>query len=141
MHALCRSLAAPLFSKRSLALPPSLCPHLHASCVLYRWVVYGRAAGEYYVISDSEMRANYDHASPRPARAAAGLSRRTVERLHQQGFEEYDPCRVVWAREVTEEDMAFFRASSAPSRADEQHVVFEAWWGSAQRVEAGDFLV
>jgi len=99
------------------------------------WVVCGKAAGEYYVLTDKEFHESYEANSGReiPASAKDPQSRR----LRQQGFFEYNSKRYVWGRIVDEEDMKYFRhGAETPAFA-----YFVAPWGETMRVEKGDYLV
>jgi hypothetical protein len=99
------------------------------------WVVCGKAAGEYYVLTDKEFHESYDINSgkPIPANAKDPQSRR----LRQQGFFEYNSKRYIWGRIVDEDDMKYFRhGADTPDFA-----YFVAPWGETMRVEKGDYLV
>ena len=99
------------------------------------WVVCGRAAGEYYVLSGKEFEDCYDEGSAKPIQEN---SNPTTEWLHQQGFLEYSHKRQVWAQKVDEDDMDFFRYGEKGTTAE---AYFVAPWGESMRVEQGDYLV
>jgi hypothetical protein len=97
------------------------------------WVVCGKAAGEHYVLTDTEFHESYDEDSEKPIAEDAPQTRR----LRQHGFFEYKSKRFVWGRIVDEEDMRFFRhGANTPDFA-----YFVAPWGETMRVEKGDYLV
>ena len=98
------------------------------------WVVCGRAAGEFYVLTDKEFHECYDESTAKPI-SEKGNPR--IQKLHQQGFREYKSRRQVWARKVDEHDMSFFRHGQK----DVMEAYFMAPWGESMRVEKGDFLV
>lgn len=103
------------------------------------WVVCGRAAGEYYILTDKEFNECYDEKS---ATAIKSHSSALDRRLHRKGFLEYRSKRQVWAHKVDEDDMAFFRYGKKPDMlSSAQEAYFEAPWGESMRVELGDFLV
>jgi len=102
------------------------------------WVVCGRAAGEYYVLSQDQLEASYDTDNPREI---SPISSPRFQRLRQQGFAEYRSNRQVWARKVDENDMLFFRHGKVAAISGSNHAFFIAPWGESMLVEVGDFLV
>ena len=86
------------------------------------WVVCGKAAGEYYVMSDESFRNCYDETSAKEI--PPGTKNRKESRLRRQGFLEYRSKRKVWARQVDARDMDWFRYGSPPSATGEAY--FEA---------------
>ena len=98
------------------------------------WVVCGKAAGEFYVLTDKEFHESYDASSQKRIRNSQDPQ---TNRLRQQGYFEYNSKRYVWGRIVDEDDMKWFRqGADTPDFA-----CFVAPWGETMRVENGDFLV
>ena len=121
------------------------------------WVVCGKAAGEYYVLTDKAFQDCYDEgsASPIPSGDAEENDSKTnsLPNLRQQGFVEYHSKRKIWARRVDDKDMDWFHNFSAAGKNEDSgedeakgsscnpRSSFEAPWGEEMIVEQGDYLV
>ena len=129
------------------------------------WVVYNKAAGEYYVVDDDYFRANYREVESElgsqstilealreegnedtrtSSSSSQSSSSNMFARLHRQGFREYTPRKQVcrYARKVTDEDMKWFRFGLPPKPYDDGNAAyFMAPWRAYMRVEKGDVLV
>ena len=129
------------------------------------WIVCGKAAGEYYVLSHKAFHDSYDETSATPIpieevgddEEAEGTKHQL--QLRQEGFVEYHSKRKVYARRVDEHDMEWFRnGSETMNNHDDNDTTeessklessnepittssFEAPWGESMRVDLGDYLV
>ncbi|CAB9514547.1 expressed unknown protein [Seminavis robusta] len=101
------------------------------------WIVCGQVANEYYPLTDEKFRAIYDTEHPEP------ISHTNPQHLflRENGFQQYRSKRKVYAHEVDESDMHFFRQDSTPTTTTTKEAYFMAPWGSPNRIELGDYLV
>ena len=133
------------------------------------WVVCGKAAGEYYVLSDKAFHDSYDESSATPIPIEVeetnnvanndnkddqqGATNHQLQQLRQEGFVEYHSKRKVYARRADEQDMEWFRYGSETTNhhdgletteelsKEANTSSFEAPWGESMRVDLGDYLV
>ena len=121
------------------------------------WIACGQT-GEQYILTADKFEANYEVSSAKqidPA-AVATTGSNMLSELRNEGFQEYQSKRSVFAHKVSTEDIAWlqFDGASASESEDEedsasvpdQHsrrtvAYFMAPWGESMRVEPGDVLV
>lgn len=101
------------------------------------WIVCGKVAGEYYVLTQANFDESYDASTAQPIEISKDTSKH-LRSLHEQGYQEYKSKRQVRARQVTSNDMVWFGRSDTP---DDSVAYFIAPWGEGMRVEEGDYLV
>lgn len=99
------------------------------------WVVCARSAGEHYVVTDRQFRESYDAGSGRVIENTVP----NAEKLHEEGFLEYDSKRKIWACKVDESGMRFVQDQGETSPIAECSQ-FMAPWDEPMRVELGDYL-
>ena len=97
------------------------------------WVVCGKAAGEFYILTNENLHESYNVDSAKLIPKTIPNSRR----LRRLGFLEYSSKRFVWGHIVDAEDMEFL------SNGKDSHNIayFVAPWGEKMRVELNDYLV
>jgi len=105
------------------------------------WVVCGKHYGELYVLTYMEFRDSYDLNSVKPIKIEEEKEESEhslfLKRLKEDGFQEYQSKRSVYAHEVSDKDISWFNNGTCT-----HHVAhFMAPWGEADRVEVGDLLV
>ena len=93
------------------------------------WVVCGKAAGEYYVISDDNFHDCYEESSAKEISirdSSDGDGPRRRKRLRQQGYLEYQSKRKIWARKVTTADIDWFHRGNNRVSMTQREAYFEA---------------
>ena len=111
------------------------------------WVVCGRAAGEQYILTNKEFQRDYqvdcgkDITTTTMMTDPADAIDPWLLSLHQEGFLEYPSKRRIWAHQVNDHDMKFFRQEQQQQEQGEAEAThFIAPWGEPMLVELGDFV-
>jgi len=107
------------------------------------YVVCGKVDGEEYILTKKDFEASYDESSAAPIdpEAFGEDQRENACRLRDEGFLDYKSKRMVWAKNMTREDMEWFCFGEGLVVKGVVKGAFIAPWGEKMLVEEGDPIV